>query len=198
MDTLNCNGCGAILEVARGTRFVTCRQCGVHLTVVETETSLYTELQATSVQPVAAEQAITAATPPTERNEEQPLPPSLSDPVINGEPEAISATQRAPITWRHFWRWPIFWLCLIGFMTASAAGSNTVDTRRTAVVLGGPLLLLTGAWTVVWLGRMTWHKKTSPGHGLILMVVTGVVMIGLLVLGFFVIALIPFALFWKS
>lgn len=44
MVALNCNSCGASLEVGPGTNFVTCAHCGARLAVKRTGTSSYTEL----------------------------------------------------------------------------------------------------------------------------------------------------------
>lgn len=41
---LNCNGCGASLDVGPETRFVTCAQCGARLAVKRSETAAYTEV----------------------------------------------------------------------------------------------------------------------------------------------------------
>jgi len=40
---VNCNGCGAALDVGPETRFVTCVQCGARLAVKRSETAAYTE-----------------------------------------------------------------------------------------------------------------------------------------------------------
>jgi hypothetical protein len=42
--SVNCNGCGAPLNVGPNTRFVTCVQCGARLAVVRSESSAYTEM----------------------------------------------------------------------------------------------------------------------------------------------------------
>ena len=44
LDRLNCNNCGAWLEVAPSANFVTCRECGARLAVHRTSTSTYTEV----------------------------------------------------------------------------------------------------------------------------------------------------------
>jgi hypothetical protein len=46
VDTVavNCNSCGAPLEVGPGTNFVTCRHCGSRLALKRTATSSYTEV----------------------------------------------------------------------------------------------------------------------------------------------------------
>lgn len=41
---LNCNGCGAALDVGPDTRFATCAQCGARLAVKRSETAAYTEV----------------------------------------------------------------------------------------------------------------------------------------------------------
>ncbi|MCG8650954.1 MAG: hypothetical protein MI861_14035 [Pirellulales bacterium] len=43
LDTLNCNCCGAPLEVSRSTNFVTCNHCSAQLHVRRTESSAFTE-----------------------------------------------------------------------------------------------------------------------------------------------------------
>ena len=45
LDSVNCNNCGAPLEVAPTTQFVTCARCGTHLAIRRTGTSAYTEPQ---------------------------------------------------------------------------------------------------------------------------------------------------------
>ena len=42
--TLNCNSCGAPLDVAAGTNYVTCTHCGARLAVKRTGNSAYTEI----------------------------------------------------------------------------------------------------------------------------------------------------------
>jgi DNA-directed RNA polymerase subunit RPC12/RpoP len=44
ITSVNCNNCGAPLEVAPGTNFVTCQHCGSRLAVKRTGSSAYTEL----------------------------------------------------------------------------------------------------------------------------------------------------------
>lgn len=44
LTSVNCNNCGAPLEVAAGTNFVTCGHCGSRLAVKRTGSSAYTEL----------------------------------------------------------------------------------------------------------------------------------------------------------
>lgn len=44
VSSVNCNNCGAPLEVGPGTNFVTCSHCGARLAVKRTATSSYTEL----------------------------------------------------------------------------------------------------------------------------------------------------------
>ncbi len=41
---VNCNGCGAALDVGPDTRFATCSQCGARLAVKRSETAAYTEV----------------------------------------------------------------------------------------------------------------------------------------------------------
>lgn len=41
---VNCNGCGAALDVGPDTRFVTCAQCGARLAVKRSESAAYTEI----------------------------------------------------------------------------------------------------------------------------------------------------------
>jgi len=41
---VNCNGCGAALDVGPDTRFVTCAQCGARLAVKRSATAAYTEI----------------------------------------------------------------------------------------------------------------------------------------------------------
>jgi len=42
--SVNCNGCGAPLEVGADTKFVTCSHCGAQLAIKRTASSSYTEL----------------------------------------------------------------------------------------------------------------------------------------------------------
>lgn len=205
-SALNCNHCGATLEVGPGTKFVTCRHCGTRLLVVQTATSLCTEAQGTSPGQQKVESPDTAITTGgasiKEHGQYENAPPEFGEPHIVRLGQSRAAQHFAPILagCRRFWRVPIFWFCLIGFFTAGATGSNSIETRRTAIVLGGPLLLLTGGWTVIWLGHLSWRRfrKVRPAQGWVLTGLTGVLLIGLLVLGFFVFMLMGFALFWKS
>jgi hypothetical protein len=41
---VNCNGCGAALDVGPDTRFATCAQCGARLAVKRSESAAYTEV----------------------------------------------------------------------------------------------------------------------------------------------------------
>ncbi len=43
LETLNCNSCGAPLEVATSANFVTCQHCSTQLAVRRTETAAFTE-----------------------------------------------------------------------------------------------------------------------------------------------------------
>jgi uncharacterized membrane protein len=42
-ETLNCNECGALIQVPTVARYVTCNRCGAHLAVQRTGISTYTE-----------------------------------------------------------------------------------------------------------------------------------------------------------
>lgn len=42
-ETLNCNECGALIQVPTVARYVTCNQCGAHLIVQRTGVAAYTE-----------------------------------------------------------------------------------------------------------------------------------------------------------
>jgi hypothetical protein len=42
-ETLNCNECGALIQVPTIARYVTCNQCGAHLIVQRTGAAAYTE-----------------------------------------------------------------------------------------------------------------------------------------------------------
>lgn len=44
VESLNCNHCGANLEVPATTQFVTCKSCGSRLAIRRTESTTYTEL----------------------------------------------------------------------------------------------------------------------------------------------------------
>jgi hypothetical protein len=44
ITSVNCNNCGAPLEVGPKTNFVTCKHCGSHLAVKRTASTAYTEL----------------------------------------------------------------------------------------------------------------------------------------------------------
>ena len=44
LESLQCNNCGADIEVSSETRFATCAHCGSKLTVVRTASAAYTEL----------------------------------------------------------------------------------------------------------------------------------------------------------
>lgn len=44
LETLNCNNCGAPLQVSESANFVTCAHCGSQLAVKRTETAHYTEV----------------------------------------------------------------------------------------------------------------------------------------------------------
>jgi DNA-directed RNA polymerase subunit RPC12/RpoP len=44
VESINCNHCGANLEVSPTTQFVTCKYCGSRLAVRRTESTTYTEL----------------------------------------------------------------------------------------------------------------------------------------------------------
>lgn len=203
---LNCNECGAPLEVAAGTKFVTCRQCGTRLTVVQTTTSLFTEIQEhspsllmagsphTTIRAAGASAAMHTA-------------PELTMPLPCGRTADRPGQQRGPAfvasafaRFRGIWRVPFFWLCLSGFLTAIAASSDTIETRRTAIVLGGPLLLLTGGWTVFWLGQSSFRgfQKGSAIQGWVLAAVTVASSIGLLVLGAFIVTIMGFAMFYRQ
>lgn len=43
IETLNCNECGALIQVPASARYVTCNRCGTHLTVQRTGIATYTE-----------------------------------------------------------------------------------------------------------------------------------------------------------
>jgi hypothetical protein len=58
MDALICNNCGARLEVAPTTRFVTCANCDTVLEIKRTDSTRYTDVMGPAAQPAAvAEQA---------------------------------------------------------------------------------------------------------------------------------------------
>lgn len=44
VTSVNCNNCGAPLEVGAGANFATCRHCGSHLAIRRTASAAYTEL----------------------------------------------------------------------------------------------------------------------------------------------------------
>jgi len=43
LETLNCNECGALIQVPAVARYVTCNRCGAHLVVQRTGVATYTE-----------------------------------------------------------------------------------------------------------------------------------------------------------
>ena len=44
IEKIACNSCGAPLEVATTTMFVTCRHCGIKLSIQRTDTTTFTEI----------------------------------------------------------------------------------------------------------------------------------------------------------
>ncbi len=58
MDALICNNCGARLEVAPTTRFVTCAKCDTVLEIKRTGSARYTDVMGPAAQPTAVVESI--------------------------------------------------------------------------------------------------------------------------------------------
>ena len=204
---ISCNCCGTTLEVGPSTRFVTCRQCGSRLIVVRTGTATYTEAQGDPDGRRAADPVDTtiaaAGTSVTKTSEAGRAAPLRAGNALQDIGVARPGSNVAAILWvlRNIWRVPIFWFFLIGLLAAIVGGGgNSIAARRTAFVLSGPLLLLTGGWTVFWLGQFSVRgfKKARLMQGWVFAGVTVAVSIGLLIFGAFIVIMMNFAVFYRQ